>query len=127
MVVFVAEIHKLQIYLSHIRLQQKRQRRQHKRLHTDLAKDAIDYTVYESYKTDYESGLNKTNELVSCEFFTTNLLHLDKPFEKDVSHIDSFIIYMCLDGTFDLEDNKQNKITVSRGETILVPADTHKL
>ena len=96
-------------------------------LHTDLAKDAIDYTVYESYKTDYESGLNKTNKLVSCEFFTTNLLHLDKPFKKDVSHLDSFIIYMCLDGTFDLEDNKQNKITVSRGETILVPADTQQI
>ena len=96
-------------------------------LHTDLAKDAIDYTVYESYKTDYESALNKTNELVSCEFFTTNLLNLDNPFEKDVSHIDSFIIYMCLDGTFDLEDNKQNKITVSRGETILVPADTQHI
>ena len=31
---------------------------------------------------------------------------------------------MCLEGTCELEDNKQNKITISRGETILVPADT---
>lgn len=93
-------------------------------LHTELAKDAIDYTVYDSYKTKYESTPNETNKLVSCEYFTTNLLELDKPFEKDTSTIDSFIIYMCLEGTCELEDNKQNKITISRGETILVPADT---
>jgi mannose-6-phosphate isomerase len=93
-------------------------------LHTELAKDAIDYTVYDSYKTEYKSILNETNELVSCDYFTTNLLELDKPLEKDVSNLDSFIIYMCLEGTCELQDNKQNKITLSRGETILVPADT---
>ena len=96
-------------------------------LHTELAKDAIDYTVYDSYKTKYESTPNETNKLVSCEYFTTNLLELDKPFEKDTSTIDSFIIYMCLEGTCELEDNKQNKITISRGETILVPADTKQV
>ncbi|NLA64089.1 MAG: mannose-6-phosphate isomerase [Bacteroidales bacterium] len=93
-------------------------------LHTELAKDAIDYTVYDSYKTAYKSTPNETNELVSCEYFTTNLLELDKPIEKETSNIDSFIIYMCLEGTCELEDNKQNKISISRGETILVPADT---
>ena len=93
-------------------------------LHTDLAKDAIDYTVYDSHKTDYTPSPNKTNELVSCEYFTTSLLELDKTFEKNYSNIDSFIIYMCLEGTCELEDNKQNKIKISRGETVLLPADT---
>ena len=96
-------------------------------LHTELAKDAIDYTVYDSYKTDYKSSLNQTNELVSCDYFTTNLLELDKPLDKDISKIDSFIVYMCLEGTYELEDNKKNKITVSRGETILIPADTQQI
>ena len=96
-------------------------------LHTELAKDAIDYTVYDSYKTDYKSTLNETNELVSCEYFTTNLLKLDKAFQKDISNIDSFIIYMCLEGACELEDNKQNKITLSKGETILIPADTQQI
>ncbi|NLZ94674.1 MAG: mannose-6-phosphate isomerase, partial [Bacteroidales bacterium] len=95
-------------------------------LHTDLAKDAIDYTVYDSYKTDYESSPNETNKLVSCDYFTTNLLELDKPLDKDISNIDSFIVYMCLEGTCELEDNKKNKITMSRGETILLPADTQQ-
>ena len=96
-------------------------------LHTELAKEAIDYTVYDSYKTDYESTLNQTNELVSCEYFTTNILVLDKAFEKDISDIDSFIVYMCLEGELMLEDNKQNKITLSKGETLLIPADTQQI
>lgn len=96
-------------------------------LHTDLAKDAIDYTVYDSYKTNYNSAQNQTNELVSCEYFTTNLLELDKAFEQNISHIDSFIVYICLEGTCELEDNKQNRTTINQGETILIPADTEKI
>ena len=96
-------------------------------LHTELAKDAIDYTVYDSYKTDYKSTQNETNELVSCKYFTTNLLEIDKTLDKDISNIDSFIIYICLEGACELEDNKQNKITLSRGETILIPADTQQI
>lgn len=96
-------------------------------LHTELAKDAIDYTVYDSHKTDYKSIQNETNELVSCEYFTTNLLELDKAFENDISNIDSFIIYMCLEGSCELEDNKKNKISLCKGETILIPADTQQI
>ena len=96
-------------------------------LHTELAKDAIDFTVHDSYKTDYESKHDQSNELVSCEYFTTNTLEIDKAIEKDISSIDSFIIYMCLEGTCILKDNKQNKITLSKGETTLIPADTQNI
>lgn len=96
-------------------------------LHTELAKDAIDYTVYDSYKTDYQTFLNKTNELVDCEYFTTNLLEIDKPFTQNIADIDSFMICMCLEGCFELEDNKNNKIEVTKGETILLPADTKEI
>lgn len=96
-------------------------------LHTELAKDAIDYTVYDSHKTDYKSIYNKENELISCEYFTTNLLELDKSFKQDISDIDSFIVYICLEGSCELEDNKQNKTTLTQGETILIPADTSQV
>ena len=96
-------------------------------LHTELAKDAIDYTVYDSYKTDYKSVPNSTNELVSCEYFTTNLLEIDKAFKQNISDIDSFMIYMCLEGNCELKDNKQNTINISQGETILIPADTQEI
>lgn len=96
-------------------------------LHTELAKDAIDYTVYDSYETEYKTEKDNLVELVSCEYFTTNLLYLDKQFEQNISDIDSFIVYMCLEGSCILEDDKQNKITIEQGETILIPASAKQI
>lgn len=96
-------------------------------LHTELAKDAIDFTVYDSYETEYKAEENKPVELVSCEYFTTNLLKLDNSFEQDISDIDSFVILICLEGKCTLEDDKQNKISLEQGESILIPANTNKI
>jgi len=93
-------------------------------LHTELAKDAIDYSVYDSYKADYKSTKNKPVELVSCKYFTTNLLELDNNITQDLTDIDSFIIYMCLEGFCHIDDDKGNKVTINQGETILIPAET---
>lgn len=91
-------------------------------LHTELAKDAIDYRIYDDYKIDYDNVINKDVELKSCEFFTTNLLNLDKTLEQDLSNKDSFIIYICLEGKCNITDGKGNIIEINQGETILVPA-----
>lgn len=93
-------------------------------LHTELAKDAIDYKVYDSYITDYKAEKNEAVELVSCEYFTTNLLDLDHNIIRDLTNIDSFVIYMCLEGSCILEDDKGYDITLNQGETLLVPAIT---
>lgn len=93
-------------------------------LHTELAKDAIDYSVQESYATDYETIENKPVELVSCQYFTTNLLELTERFEQDVSQIDSFIVLICLEGNCILQDDQQNEVSIKQGETLLLPAKT---
>ena len=41
-------------------------------LHTELAKDAIDFKLYNTYQTEYNKELNKPVELVTCPYFTTN-------------------------------------------------------
>ena len=46
-------------------------------LHTELAKDAIDYNVYDDYRTHYTEKKNEETELVSCSYFTTSLLETD--------------------------------------------------
>lgn len=46
-------------------------------LHTELAKDAIDYTLYPDYRTHYKAHTNATVELAACKYFTTNLLDVD--------------------------------------------------
>ncbi|MCX6309759.1 MAG: class I mannose-6-phosphate isomerase, partial [Bacteroidia bacterium] len=45
-------------------------------LHTELAKEAIDYKLYGSLKTNYEPLENDLTPLVSCPYFTTNRIHL---------------------------------------------------
>lgn len=91
-------------------------------LHTGLAKDAIDYTVYDDYRTHYEERKNEETVLVKCRYFTTSLLDMDRPFEKDLSSLDSFLIVICTSGKGEIIDNEGNRETVHQGETVLVPA-----
>lgn len=90
-------------------------------LHTDLALDAIDYSFYDSYKTDYPYKINDKINLADCTYFHTNLYNLDKPVDMDYFGRDSFIIIICIDGKLNIE--YENGITdVSKGETVLIPA-----
>ena len=90
-------------------------------LHTDLALDAIDYTLHPEYKTKYEPKSNESVELVSCKYFTTNVLDLNQTVEKDYNKLDSFVIYICLDGELRIETESGSE-SVQKGETILIPA-----
>ena len=71
-------------------------------LHTELALEAIDFEAYPSYRTNYPRVENKTVTLVENNHFTTNLIALDKPLEKDYTHFDCFVIYLCVEGAFKL-------------------------
>lgn len=90
-------------------------------LHTELALDAIDFTVPESYKTEYEAKQNDSVEVVKCDYFTTNVLELNQKLERDFHQEDSFVIYICLEGelTIDFEGGSES---VKKGDTVLVPA-----
>jgi len=90
-------------------------------LHTDLAVDAINFSYLEEYKTKYSVEKNTSSEIVSCDYFTTNILEFDTEIEKDYNQLDSFIIYMCLNGNFEIKF-EEGTIRVNKGETVLVPA-----
>lgn len=90
-------------------------------LHTDLALDVINYDYKDTYKTAYKNEINKSSELVSCDYFTTNLLEFDKELDKDFFQLDSFIIYINLGGEFEIEFEEGTEL-VMKGETVLVPA-----
>lgn len=91
-------------------------------MHTKLAVDAIDYKSYPEYKTNYQSKKNTTTKLVSCPYFETNNILFDTQIEKDYYLIDSFVIYICLDGEFDIQYNENQRERVFKGETVLIPA-----
>ncbi|HYQ59307.1 MAG TPA: type I phosphomannose isomerase catalytic subunit [Draconibacterium sp.] len=90
-------------------------------LHTDLALDAIDFSYSSQYKTDYKTEVNKAVEIVSCPYFSTNIIEFNKTQDKDYNQLDSFVIYMTLEGEFEVVTEGGSEI-VNRGETVLVPA-----
>ncbi|MCB6974898.1 MULTISPECIES: type I phosphomannose isomerase catalytic subunit [Butyricimonas] len=91
-------------------------------LHTDLATDVIDYHYYPKHKVDYTPHDNKSVQLVKCPYFTTNLLVFDRDIEKEYVHLDSFVIYMCIQGKFTISTGECEPVMVNKGETVLVPA-----
>ncbi|WP_111307946.1 type I phosphomannose isomerase catalytic subunit [Confluentibacter sediminis] len=95
-------------------------------LHTALAVDAIDYQCYDTYKTDYKAELNKSSKLVHSPYFKTNIIEIDGDMERDYSHLDSFVIYMCVDGGLKLECHNES-YTLNKGESILIPASINHI
>jgi len=96
-------------------------------LHTEQALAAIDFEVYPDYKTMYSAMLNGTSELVTCPYFTTNLLDLAQPLRKDYGELDSFVIYICLEGGMMLKDWNDDRIPVRKGEVVLLPASMDRV
>ena len=96
-------------------------------LHTDLALDAIDFSFHKQYLTPCQALLNSTVNAVDSPFFTTSVIHLDQPVEKDFNMIDSFVIYMCMEGTAGITYGKGEIETIKKGETILIPAELKSL
>ena len=94
---------------------------QSRELHTDLAVDAIDFLQTGKSKIKKDLLKNRTENLVSCEYFNTNILWFDELITRDYNIIDSFVIYICTDGAFRIKwDSGSEK--VSKGETVLLPA-----
>ena len=91
-------------------------------LHTELATDVIHYGAQKEHAIPYHQHLNHSEELVDCNYFTTHYLKFNKEIEKDYFQLDSFVIYMCLSGTFNLVYDVDKTIKVKQGETILLPA-----
>ena len=96
-------------------------------LHTELSKDAIDYTVSADYRTHYTPKQNEPVELVSCPYFTTTVYDLTEPMEMDYSELDSFVIYICMEGACSITDNEGNQVELQAGESVLFPATTESL
>src|SRR5476651_2749193 len=89
-------------------------------LHAQESLAAIDYKHYPEYKTSYQPEKDETIKLVSCPYFTTNLLDFTHSTTKDYSNLDSFVIHVCVEGEYAV---KHNGIAypVKMGECILLP------
>jgi len=92
-------------------------------LHLEEALDAMDYNFYNEYKTSYKDQANIPFEIVKSQYFTTNKLLLKSELERNISDLDSFVIYICLEGTGFIKHGHE-KINISLGDVILIPAES---
>ncbi len=90
-------------------------------LHTDLALEAIDFVVPDTYRSSYAKLKNQTVNLVECPAFTTNFIALDHGIEKQLEYIDSFIIYLCTEGECSIQYLNGMEV-FKKGEVVLIPA-----
>ena len=95
-------------------------------LHTNEALKVIDITNTINYKIDYSKNIGTPTKIVKSEFFTVNNIQITKDLILDYSNLDSFVIFILVDGMLYLECGDETFV-VTKGETILIPAIFDKL
>ncbi|MDD5695084.1 MAG: class I mannose-6-phosphate isomerase [Bacteroidales bacterium] len=91
-------------------------------LHILQALEAMDYEAGDPYRTDYVKRPNETVPLVESPYFTTNLLQLTRPVNKDFTELDSFVVYICTGGSGELVYRDGN-LRLASGDAVLIPAE----
>ena len=89
-------------------------------LHIEDALDAIVYDIHDA-KKEYENVVNKSNAVVDCPYFTTNVIPLDGKmnFGKEGT---SFTVFVCTEGDFTITAQNGPEYSFRKGDTVLVPA-----
>lgn len=101
-------------------------------LHTDLALDVIDFGSSNT-KLQFSEIADETVAICKSAYFEANSLKLTQNFQKNISNIDSFVVYMCVEGEaiitstrVPLEASAKGE-PLKKGETLLIPACARQL
>lgn len=89
-------------------------------LHTQQARDAIDYTFHEDYRTVPADPSVEDAVIVECGHFTVCRLLLDGELKKEYDE-GSFTVLMCLEGEAEVVYD-EGSMSMRAGETLLLPA-----
>jgi len=95
-------------------------------LHTGEALDAIDFNVYQDYKSHYPKIKNKSVEVVSQPYFTTNIMDLNQPLVRNYEMLDSFVIFTCVQGQAGVK-YPEGEVNIKMGECVLIPNEIPEL
>jgi len=95
-------------------------------MHETLALDALDFETPASYRSNYKMEKNRSVNLVQCPYFQTNILDFNLPVLKDYSELDSFVVYICTEGSAEIV-YAGGKERISKGEVVLIPAILDKI
>jgi len=86
-------------------------------------------------RTSYKPIENEAVLLVNCSYFTTNRILLKnrkkigkevttecRELERDYSSLESFVVYICMQGEGTISYGQNSSISICQGETVLLPA-----
>lgn len=93
-----------------------------RQLHTDLAVDAIDFGDPKDLNVTAQPIVNESVNIAESQYFTTNEIALEGLMHRNYEALDSFVIYMCLDGSLTV-GYEGGEETLEKGETMLIPAE----
>ena len=91
-------------------------------LHTELAVDALDFQGAEGLKITHAGERNRAVELRRCPHFAVDLVKVDGTVEREYVALDSFVVYLCLEGEIVVECEGGAESMVGT-ETVLLPAE----
>lgn len=92
-------------------------------LHTDLAAEALDYNVYDNYRTTYSHEALKAKEVLATRYFNVRVVDTETPFHRNLLKYDSFIISLCIEGDCKIKIRVTgDEITLREGYSCLIPA-----
>lgn len=93
-----------------------------RQLHTEEAMDAIDFSgIHGHANTRYQARRNESTTVAACPYFTTRLIPFDTPMRKNLEEVDSFVVYMCVEGIAAVK-SMETIVPMHVGECVLVPA-----
>jgi len=90
-------------------------------LHTEQALGVLDFKAYSVYKSAYRNQLNEAVFLAGGEYFHTHKLWLNQAHERNHMHLDSLVIYLCIEGSCMVKAG-EGALLLQKGQTCLVPA-----
>ena len=92
-------------------------------LHTDLAAQALDYTVYPNYRNAYQDQIDEANPCLDTEHFSVRVLSLTNPMRRNMVPYDSFVIATCVQGQCTIRiRSTQDEVSLREGFSCLIPA-----
>ena len=100
---------------------------QKRQLHTEQARQALNFTARDDYRTHYTPRDNARVVLESHPEFTTSLYRCTEAVETDFSDIDSFVIFVAFEGSAQLTDSEGHTTTLRAGESMLFPASNRSV
>ncbi|MBP3774649.1 MAG: class I mannose-6-phosphate isomerase [Bacteroidaceae bacterium] len=91
-------------------------------LHIEESLQAVNYHAPRS-KVDYTPVKEGKVQLVSCPYFVTSLYHLTRPTAIDFSPLDSFVVFIAIEGQAEISADATESQPLHSGHSLLLPAN----